>query len=218
VYEPSAALRRLGRLTGTWTVTGGAVGTVTYEWMNDYFLLQRIELDHDGNRVSGLEVIGHLRPFMGEPSDDVMSRYYGSDGSTLDYVYEIDDEERRRTMKYIMLAYTSVEGWESVDYSSPEFLAMCQFYEDLGRELTATGELVSVQGLGEPAFTRTVRREGGRPMVLDGPYAEAKEVLASFSIVDVASHDRAMEIAARVCDAIGDTIEVRPLPDGPPGA
>lgn len=121
-------------------------------------------------------------------------------------------------MKYILLAYTSLEGWESVDYSSPEFLAMCQFYEDLGKELTATGELVSVEGLGEPAFTRTVRKQGGRAVAVDGPYAEAKEVLASLSIVDVASHDRAMEIAARVCDAVGDSIEVRPLPEGPPGA
>jgi hypothetical protein len=88
-YPPSAALRRLDRLTGTWKVTGGAAGTVTYEWMNDYFLLQRVDLEHDGNRITGLEVIGHTRPFMGEPSDDVVSRYYGGDGSTLDYVYEI---------------------------------------------------------------------------------------------------------------------------------
>ncbi|GAA1028326.1 YciI family protein [Virgisporangium ochraceum] len=121
-------------------------------------------------------------------------------------------------MKYILLAYTSREGWESVDYSSPEFLAMCRFYEDLGKELAATGELVGTEGLGEPAFTRTVRRQDGVPVAVDGPYAEAKEVLASYSIVDVASHDRAMEIAARVCAAIGDTIEVRPLPEAPPGA
>lgn len=88
-YEPSAALRRLDRLTGTWTVTGGAVGTVTYEWMNEFFLLQRVELEHDGSRISGLEIIGHTRRFGEEPSADVTSRYYGSDGSTLDYVYEI---------------------------------------------------------------------------------------------------------------------------------
>ena len=120
-------------------------------------------------------------------------------------------------MKYILLAYTSREGWESVDYSSPEFLEMCRFYEDIGKELTATGELVQTEGLGEPAFTRTVRRRDGVAVAVDGPYAEAKEVLASFSIVDVASHDRAMEIAARVCAAIGDTVEVRPIPEGPPG-
>jgi hypothetical protein len=51
----------------------------------------------------------------------------------------------------------------------------------------------------------------------DGPYAEAKEVLVSFAIVDCASHDRAMAIAARVVDAVGDTVEVRPIMSGPPG-
>lgn len=91
-YEPGDALRRLDRLTGTWKVTGGAAGTVTYEWMNDYFLLQRVDLEHDGNAIKGLEIIGHSRPFMQEPSDDILSRYYGSDGSTLDYVYEIDGD------------------------------------------------------------------------------------------------------------------------------
>jgi hypothetical protein len=91
-YRPSAALRRLDRIVGTWTVTGGAVGTVTYEWLNEFFLLQRVNLEHGDNQISGLEIIGHTRPFGEGPSDDVVSRYYGSDGSTLDYVYEIDGD------------------------------------------------------------------------------------------------------------------------------
>ena len=90
--HPSEALRRLDRLAGTWKVTGGAVGTVTYEWMNDFFLLQRVDLEHDGTTAAGLEVIGHTRPFGEGPSADVHSRYYGSDGSTLDYVYEVDGD------------------------------------------------------------------------------------------------------------------------------
>jgi hypothetical protein len=121
-------------------------------------------------------------------------------------------------MKYILLAYTNADDWASVDYSSPEFLAMCEFYEELGKELTATGEFVTTEGLADPAFTRTVRKVDGEAVAVDGPYAEAKEVLASFAIVDCASHDRAMEIAARITAAVGDTVEVRPIPDGPPGA
>jgi hypothetical protein len=88
-HRPSAALRRLDRLVGTWKVTGGAVGTVTYEWMNDFFLSQRVDLEHDGNRSTGLEIIGHSRPFGQPPSEDIVSRYYGAGGDTLDYVYEI---------------------------------------------------------------------------------------------------------------------------------
>jgi hypothetical protein len=118
-------------------------------------------------------------------------------------------------MKYMLLAYTGKADWESVDYSSPEFLAMCEFYETLGKELTESGELVMTEGLADPSFTRTIRKQDGTPVAVDGPYAEAKEVLASFSIIDCASHERAMAIAARVVDAIGDTVEVRPVGTDP---
>ncbi len=87
---PSDIVRALDRLVGTWTVTGGATGTVSYEWMpGGYFLLQRVELEQAGQRMSGLEIIGQLRPFGEAPSADVHSRYYDSTGNTLDYVYEI---------------------------------------------------------------------------------------------------------------------------------
>jgi hypothetical protein len=92
-HQPSQALRRLDRLTGTWRVTGGAEGTVTYEWMEGgFFLLQRVELEHDGNRIRGMEIIGHIRPFGREPSEDVMSRFYDAQGNTFDYVYEIEGD------------------------------------------------------------------------------------------------------------------------------
>lgn len=89
-HQPSVELKTLDRLVGTWTVTGGAEGTVTYEWMDGgFFLLQRVALTQFGQPVTGLEVIGNLRPF-GEPaSADVMSRFYDSTGNTLDYVYEL---------------------------------------------------------------------------------------------------------------------------------
>jgi hypothetical protein len=118
-------------------------------------------------------------------------------------------------MKYMLLAYTSLAEWESVDVTSPEFRAMCDFYERLGAELTESGELVMTEGLADPAFTRTVRPAEGGTAAVDGPYAEMKEVLASFSIIDCAGHERAMEIARRVVEAVGDTVEVRPVGQGP---
>jgi hypothetical protein len=89
-YQPSADVQALDRLVGTWTVTGGAEGTVRYEWMpGGFFLLQHVELAQFGQPVTGLEVIGNLRPF-GEPAGtDVVSRFYDSTGNTLDYVYEL---------------------------------------------------------------------------------------------------------------------------------
>ncbi|MBB6347264.1 hypothetical protein ACWGH8_37940 [Nonomuraea muscovyensis] len=88
--QPSTELQSLDRLVGRWAVTGGAEGTVRYEWMpGRFFLLQHIELTQFGQPVTGLEVIGNLRPF-GEPTGaDVVSRFYGSGGDTLDYVYEL---------------------------------------------------------------------------------------------------------------------------------
>jgi hypothetical protein len=119
-------------------------------------------------------------------------------------------------MKYLLLAYTKKADWDTVDVTSPEFLAMCQFYENLGKELTETGELVLTEGLAHPALSHTVRKQGGGPVISDGPFAESKEVLASLSILDCASHDRALQIAAQIADAVGDSIEVRPIMAGPP--
>ncbi|MFI6518742.1 hypothetical protein ACIBF1_24515 [Spirillospora sp. NPDC050679] len=88
------ALRALDRLTGTWKVTGGAEGTVTYRWLDGgFFLLQDVDLEQDGHRVKGLEVIGRERPYGAEePSEDIRSRYYGGHGDTLDYVYELEGD------------------------------------------------------------------------------------------------------------------------------
>ncbi|MCP2262349.1 hypothetical protein LX15_006085 [Streptoalloteichus tenebrarius] len=121
-------------------------------------------------------------------------------------------------MKYLLLAYAKLADWDAMDVTSPEFQAACEFYADLTAELTATGELVTTEGLAHPSLTRTVRPGDGAPTVVDGPYAESKEVLASFAILDCASHDRVMAIAARITEAVGDAIEVRPIMAGAPGA
>ncbi|MFE6882453.1 TerD family protein, partial [Streptomyces sp. NPDC057702] len=65
--EPSAKVRALDRLVGTWQVSGGVEGTVRYEWASGkFFLLQHVELRQDGMDIRGLEVIGHLfNPFAG---------------------------------------------------------------------------------------------------------------------------------------------------------
>ena len=93
-YQPSADVKALDRLVGTWAITGGAAGTVRYEWMpGGFFLLQHVDLTQFGQPVTGLEVIGNLRPF-GEPAGtDVVSRFYDSTGNTFDYVYELTGDK-----------------------------------------------------------------------------------------------------------------------------
>jgi hypothetical protein len=91
VPTPAADLKALGeRLVGAWRVTGGAEGTVRFEWMQGgFFLIQHVELEQYGQRIGGIEVVGHLRSFGQPPSQAVHSRFYDSTGNTLNYVYEL---------------------------------------------------------------------------------------------------------------------------------
>jgi hypothetical protein len=91
--EPQPDIKRLDRLAGTWQVSGGAQGTITYEWMEGgFFLLQRIDLEQYGQPSTGIEIIGHERKFGEEPSEDIHSRFYDNMGNTLDYVYELEGD------------------------------------------------------------------------------------------------------------------------------
>lgn len=86
---PNPDLKPLDRLVGTWDVSGGVEGRITYEWMEGgFFLIQKI----DFGTIKGVEIIGHVQPFGGEPSEDIKSRYYGAGGETFDYVYEMEGD------------------------------------------------------------------------------------------------------------------------------
>ena len=91
--KPNPDMEGLNKLVGTWNVTGGAQGQVTYEWMEGgFFLIQHVDLEQEGQRLKGIEIIGHLRPFGAPPSEDIKSRYYDTMGNTLDYVYEVEGD------------------------------------------------------------------------------------------------------------------------------
>jgi hypothetical protein len=95
VAGPDSDVRNLDRLVGTWNVSGPDIeGQVIYEWMEGgYFLIQHVDFVHGGRKIKGIEIIGRLRPFGGEPSEDIKSRYYDAlSGDTLDYVYELEGD------------------------------------------------------------------------------------------------------------------------------
>lgn len=87
----------------------------------------------------------------------------------------------------------------------------------LNAELAANGELVEMQALTGPDLAKVVTADGaGAPVITDGPFPEAKELLAGYQMVDVESEERALEIAATVSAApgpggrpLGQAIEVR---------
>jgi hypothetical protein len=76
-------------------------------------------------------------------------------------------------------------------------------------ELSASGELVTGLALDAPSTARTYRWAGKRPVSTDGPYAESKEQLAGFFVLDCATRARAEELAAKFAGP-GDVIELRP--------
>ena len=116
-------------------------------------------------------------------------------------------------MKYLLLSYTPAAAWDAAtaDTPSEEALAAFATYQKFEKELVATGEFVGSEGLGHPAVSTTVRRTADGVVATDGPFAELKEVLASYAVIDVASHERAVEIVARIVDALGEPIEIRPI-------
>ncbi len=116
-------------------------------------------------------------------------------------------------MKYLLLGYTPADSWdaESAHTPIPEALAAFAAYQEIERELVGSGELVSSEGLGHPAVSTTVSRDGAGVLATDGPFTELKEVLASFAVIDVSGHERAVEIASRIVEVLGEPIEVRPI-------
>ncbi len=116
-------------------------------------------------------------------------------------------------MKYLLLSYTPAAAWDAgtADTASDEALAAFAVYQEFEKELVESGEFVTSSGLGHPAVSTTVSKTADGVVATDGPFAELKEVMASFAVIDVASHERAVEIVARIVDALGEPIEIRPI-------
>ncbi|GAB3823761.1 YciI family protein [Kribbella italica] len=89
--------------------------------------------------------------------------------------------------------------------------ALTQQLDDLLAELSANGELISADPLEAPSRAKVVRVREGVRATTDGPYTEAKEQLAGVFIIDVASEERAEEIAARIPEAAFTAVELRPI-------
>jgi hypothetical protein len=117
-------------------------------------------------------------------------------------------------VKYMILIHSNPhfqERWDALSDDQRD-----RFGRDhlaLADELAASGELVSSEGLADPALATWVTTRDGERMTTDGPFAEVKEHLAGFYLIDCDSLERAVEIAARVPDAVWGLVEVRPVLD-----
>ena len=114
-------------------------------------------------------------------------------------------------MKYLLLIYDNPETREAFFGEGADELM--GEVDALLRELTDSGELVGTQALADPLNTKTVRVRDDVAAITDGPFAEAKEQLGGYLIVDCESPERATEIAARWPNARYCAMEVRPIMD-----
>jgi hypothetical protein len=115
-------------------------------------------------------------------------------------------------MRYILLIYQNTEAWRAMSREDKEVLMHAA--GDIVKELTDSGELVGGEGLADASGARSTHVRDGVVTVTDGPFLEAKEALAGYCIVDVATPQRAEEIAARWPDAQYWGMEIRALMHG----
>jgi hypothetical protein len=114
-------------------------------------------------------------------------------------------------VKYIVLIYNNPGAWEALP--EHERQALMGEFDAVNKELTASGEFVGGAALADAATSKTVRVREGVPAITDGPFAEAKEQLAGYYVLDCESMERATEIVARDPAARLWAVEVRPIMD-----
>ena len=129
-------------------------------------------------------------------------------------------------MKFMLMMNTprGTGDYQISSWPAGDMKAHIAFMIALNKDLKSAGEFAAGEGLTPPAQAKIVRAgKNGTPEVTDGPFAESKEFLAGYWIVDVESRERAYAIAARASSAPGPggaplnlAIEVREVMSGPP--
>src|SRR5688572_6282944 len=102
-------------------------------------------------------------------------------------------------------------GYESPEQMQESFAAT----EAFNNKLQEQGYLVTADGLDRPSSATVVDGMGGSPVFTDGPFAETKEYIAGFWIIDVPDRDLALQLAAEASKACIGKVEVRPMMAGP---
>jgi hypothetical protein len=112
-------------------------------------------------------------------------------------------------MKYILLIYGNEADW--ADMAPGDQASEFQAYEDYGKWLTEKGWMRGGDALQASATATQVRIRDGKMVTTDGPFAETKEQLGGFYMIECDNLDQAIDAASRIPAARGGTIEVRPI-------
>jgi hypothetical protein len=118
-------------------------------------------------------------------------------------------------MKYMVMMFGDQASM--VETRTNEWIVeMIAFMRQVHEDLSQAGELVAAEGLADASQAKTVRIRDGVPVVTDGPFAESKESLAGYWIIDVESEARALEFTSTIVAFTEGPTEVRQVMDGPP--
>jgi hypothetical protein len=115
-------------------------------------------------------------------------------------------------MQYMLLDYVRESGWPALTRAEQE--RWLGAYRAYMQAMTQAGVLKSSSGLHPTSSATTVRIANDKPQVLDGPYADTKEQLGGFHIIEVPDLDAAISWAARSPTALHGVVEVRPVREG----
>ena len=114
-------------------------------------------------------------------------------------------------MRYALLIYASEQDWAS--QSEDQAQAQFQEYMSFTKDIVDRGIYKGGEALQPIATATSVRVRDGETLTTDGPFAETKEQLGGFYVVEAKDLDEAIEIAARIPDVRRGSIEVRPVMD-----
>ena len=114
-------------------------------------------------------------------------------------------------MQFLMLVYT--DEALLAELPAGDFDGLMRGCLDHADELRAAGRVLGSQQLEPPATARTLRTRGGRTSIVDGPFAETKEMLAGFNLLEAESLDEAVRLAGEFPWSQFGSVEVRPIRD-----
>jgi hypothetical protein len=114
-------------------------------------------------------------------------------------------------MKYLILMQVDPAVLEEL--TEDQQTKLMTGHQEFIKSTKESGEFLATHGLADPSQSATVRARNGAPEVSDGPFAEAKEYMGGYYLVDVESRERAIELATKIPDASIDglALELRPV-------
>ena len=116
-------------------------------------------------------------------------------------------------MKYMLLIYDDEKGWAKL--SETERQQAMGEYMQLTQQIKSGGQYVASSQLHPTSAATSVRLRNGKRLATDGPFAETREQLGGYYLIEAKDLDEAIAIAARIPSARSGTIEVRPLVEHP---